>query len=146
QRKRRLPVITQQVHVTPDQLPAGYDSSDFRRVGGGTAVRRYEHVREHIVAIEYVLETLASVDGQHIVAANSPPTVQDGGHYGPGVYARVVVGKTDDSLPMNRIAKIFARDGAPIARSTLCSLFHRAAELCLPITTSSWPWRGETLT
>jgi len=133
ERKRRLPVIAQQVPVTPDQLPAGYDLSDFRRVGDGTVVRRYEHVREHIVAIEYVLETLASVDGQHIVAAKSPPTVQEGGHYGPGVYARVVVGKTDDSLPLNRIAKGFARDGAPIARSTLCSLFHRAAELCLPI-------------
>src|SRR5690606_27222550 len=75
ERKRRLPVIAQQVPVTPDQLPAGYDLSDFRRVGDGTVVRRYEHVREHIVAIEYVLETLASVDGQHIVAAKSPPTV-----------------------------------------------------------------------
>src|SRR5690606_26223630 len=64
ERKRRLPVIAQQVPVTPDQLPAGYDLSDFRRVGDGTVVRRYEHVREHIVAIEYVLETLASVDGQ----------------------------------------------------------------------------------
>ncbi len=135
ERKRRLPVITERVPVTADQLPPDYELSDFRVVGDGTVVRRYEHVREHIVAIEYVLETLASLDGQHIIAAKSLPTVQEGGHYGPGVYARVVVGKTDDSLPLNRIAKIFARDGAPIARSTLCTLFHRAAELCEPLYT-----------
>jgi transposase len=133
ERNRQLPVITEQVPVTPDQLPAGYELSDFRRVGDGTTVRRYEHVREHIVAIEYVLETLASVDGEYILTAKSPPSVQEGGHYGPGVYARVVVGKTDDSLPLNRLAKGFARDGARIARSTLCSLFHRAADLCVPI-------------
>lgn len=133
ERNRQLPVITEQVPVTPDQLPAGYELSDFRRVGDGTTVRRYEHVREHIVAIEYVLDTLASVDGEYILTAKSPPSVQEGGHYGPGVYARVVVGKTDDSLPLNRLAKGFARDGARIARSTLCSLFHRAADLCVPI-------------
>lgn len=132
-RKRQLPVVTEQVPVTPDQLPEGYELSDFRRVGDGTKVFRYEHVREHLVAIEYVLETLASTNGEHILTAKAPPSVQEGGHYGPGVYARVVVGKTDDSLPLNRLTKIFARDGARIARSTLCSLFHRAAELCVPI-------------
>lgn len=133
ERNRKLPVITERVVVTPDQLPPGYALDDFRVVGDGTIVRRYEHVREHLVAIDYVIETLASNDGIHIVAAKSPPSVQEGGHYGPGVYARVVVGKTDDNLPLNRIAKIFARDGAAIARSTLCTLFHRAAELCQPL-------------
>jgi transposase len=133
ERKRKLPVLSERVAVAPDQLPPGYTMDDFRVVGEGTIVRRYEHVREHLVAIEYVMETLASKDGLHIVAAKSPLTVQEGGHYGPGVYARVVVGKTDDSLPLNRIAKIFARDGAAIAASTLCTLFHRAAELCEPL-------------
>jgi transposase len=133
ERNSKLPVTTERVVVTPDQLPSGYTVDDFRAVGAGTVVRRYEHVREHLVAIDYVLETLASKDGLHIVAAKSPPGVQEGGQYGPGVYARVVVGKTDDNLPLNRIAKIFARDGAAIARSTLCTLFHRSADLCLPM-------------
>jgi transposase len=133
ERKRKLPVITETVHVTPEQLPEGYDLSDFRVVGPGSTVRRYEHVREHLVAVDYVLETLASSDGEHIIAAKSPASVQEGGLYGPGVYARVVVGKTDDSLPLHRMAKIFARDGVPIAPSTLGSLFHRAAELLTPI-------------
>lgn len=132
-RKRKLPVLTERVPVNPDQLPPGYTLGDFRVVGEGTIVRRFEHVREHLVAIEYVLETLASKDGLHLVAAKSPPAVQEGGHYGPGVYARVIVAKTDDSLPLNRIAKIFARDGAAIAPSTLGTLFHRGAELCQPL-------------
>lgn len=133
ERKRKLPVITETVHVTPEQIPDGYNIDDFRVVGSGTKVRRYEHVREHLVAVDYVLETLASKDGEHIVAAKSPASVQEGGMYGPGVYARVVVGKTDDSLPLNRMAKIFARDGVAIAPSTLGALFHRSAELLKPV-------------
>lgn len=136
ERTRKLPVVREQVVVTPEQLPPGYSLADFRAVGEGTIVRRYEHVREHLVLIEYVLETLASKDGEHIIAAQSPPGVQEGGLYGPGVYARVVVAKTDDSIPLNRMAKIFAREGAAIARSTLCTLFHRAAELLEPLYTS----------
>jgi transposase len=101
--------------------------------GFGTTVRRYEHVREHLVAVDYVLETLASDDGEHIIAAKSPASVQEGGLYGPGVYARIVVGKTDDSLPLHRMAKIFARDGVAIAPSTLGALFHRSAELLVPV-------------
>lgn len=132
-RKRNLPVVRERVVVTADQLPEGYTLDDFRPVGDGTVVGRYEHVREHLVYIEYVLETLASKDGEHIVAAPSPLSVQEGGLYGPGVYARVVVAKTDDSIPLNRMSKIFAREGAPIARSTLCALFHRAANLLEPL-------------
>jgi transposase len=135
ERKRKLPVLTERINVAPEQLPQGYERDDFRVVGPGTIVRRYEHVREHLVAVDYVLETLASKDGLHIVAANSPPSVQEGGLYGPGVYARIVVAKTDDSLPLHRIAKIFARDGAAIAASTLGALFHRAAELLAPVYT-----------
>jgi transposase len=133
ERKRKLPVVRERVVVRPEQLPPGYVLSDFRVVGEGKLVSRVEHVREHLVLVEYVLETLASNDGEHIITASSPPGVQEGGHYGPGVYARIVVGKTDDSLPLNRLAKIFAREGAPIARSTLCGLFHRAAELLEPL-------------
>lgn len=133
ERKRKLPVIKERLLVSPEQLPEGYSLSDFRPVGKGKVVRRVEHVREHLVMVEYVLETLASKDGERIVTASPPPNVQEGSLYGPGVYARIVVGKTDDSLPLNRMAKIFAREGAPIARSTLCSLFHRAAELLEPL-------------
>ncbi|MCK5690780.1 IS66 family transposase, partial [Myxococcota bacterium] len=94
---------------------------------------RLEHVREHLVNMEYVLETLASKDGDYIIKAEAPPTVIEGGKYGPGVYAHAVVAKCVDSLPLHRIEKMLARDGASIARSTLVSLFHRSANLLEPI-------------
>ena len=45
----------------------------------------------------------------------------------------MVVSKCDDSLPLYRMEKAFARQGFTIPRSTLCGLFHRAAELVAPI-------------
>jgi transposase len=131
--RKQLKVVTETVLVTPDKLPEGYTLEDFRQVGAGEVVRRLEHVREHVVLVEYVLQTLASRDGKHLLKAPSPPAVVEGGHYGPGVYAHIVTAKCDDSLPLYRIEKGFERDGCHIARSTLCELFHRAAELFHPI-------------
>jgi transposase len=131
--RRNLPVVRERVLVNPEQLPEGYRLEDFRELGEGEVVRRLEHVREHLVMTEYVLQTLVSKDGAHIVKASSPPAVAEGGHYGPGIYANVVVSKCDDSLPLYRMEKIFERDGFRIARSVLCNIFHRSAELLSPI-------------
>jgi hypothetical protein len=36
-------------------------------------------------------------------------------------------------MPFHRSERSFSRAGLPIARSTLCTLFHRTAELLVPI-------------
>lgn len=131
--RKNLPVVQERVVVDPGQLPKGYSREDFRVVGESKGVRRVEHVREHLVIVEYVQETLASKDGDHILKAEPPPAVIEGGHYGPGVYAHVITSKCADSLPLYRIERMLERAGCPIARSTLCGLFHRAAELLTPI-------------
>lgn len=131
--RKNLPVIHERIEVSVDQLPEGYKHEDFRELGDGEVVRRIEHVREHLVVVEYTLQKLASKDGDHIVKAEAPPSVLDGGHYGPGVYAHIITSKCDDSMPLYRIARMLERAGYPIARSTLCSFFHRAAELLMPI-------------
>jgi len=131
--KKNLPVVHEQVSVTPEELPEGYSLEDFRKLGDGEVIRRLEHVREHLVMVEYKLERLASNDGEHIVSAATPDGVIDRGLYGPGVYAYIAVAKCDDSLPLYRIERAFARDGYSIARSTLGNLFHRAAELLQPV-------------
>ena len=127
--RKNLPVVHEQVLVEPSALPEGYCLQDFREVAGGDCISRVEHVREHLVVVEYVLQTLASKDGEHIVRAEAPPAVIAGGHYGPSVYAHVVTAKCVDSLPLYRIAAMMVRAGCPIARSTLCDMFHRSAEL-----------------
>jgi transposase len=131
--KKNLPVIHEHVKVVPEDLPDGTSMDDFREVGSGDPIRRVEHVREHLVVIEYELQTLASKDGEHIVKASPPPGVSDGCQYGPGLHAHVVTSKCADSIPFHRLAKMLERAGAPIARSTVCSMFHRSADRFGPI-------------
>ena len=131
--KKNLPIRHETIVVTEDQLPEDYCLDDFRQLGDGEVIRRLEHVKEHLVVVEYKIQRMASKDGKHIITAPSPPSVIEGGFYGAGVYAHIVVSKCVDSLPLYRISKIFERSGFAIARSTLCDMFHRTAELLKPI-------------
>jgi transposase len=131
--RKGLPVVHERVDVTAEALPEGYTAAEFREVGERETLRRIEHVREHLVVVEYQLQTLASQDGEVIVRAAAPAGVVEGGHYGPSVYAHVVTAKCADSQPLYRIEAMMERAGCPIARSTLCSFFHRSAELMMPI-------------
>jgi transposase len=135
--RENLPVIHERVLVKVEDLPEGYTLDDFREVGpNGEAkniIRRIEHVREHLVVVEYELQTMASKDNEHIITALAPPSVIDGGHYGPSVYAHDVVSRCEFSLPHNRLGKMLGFSGYPISRSTLTSLYHRSAELLKPI-------------
>lgn len=54
-----------------------------------------------------------------VTAAEVPPALVDGGMAAPGLYAWVVIQKYLDHLPLYRIEEISARNGVPIARSTL---------------------------
>lgn len=69
----------------------------------------------------------------HIVLAPAPPKVIDKSQYGPGFMGHLVTAKCADALPLHRQAKQLNRDGVPIARSTMTDLFHRAADILLPI-------------
>ncbi len=131
--RKNLPVIHEQCFVKSDELPEGYALEDFRELGGGSMIRRIEHVREHLVVVEFRMQTLSSKDGLQVVKAKAPPSVTEGGHYGPGLHAHVVVSKCADSLPLYRIETMLERAGHAIARSTLCDIFHRSADLLLPI-------------
>jgi len=132
--RKDLPILYETVLVEPDKLPEGYTLEDFREIGeDSNVVTRIEHVREHLVSVRYKLQTLVSKDNEHIITASAPPSVVEKGHYGASVYADTIVKKCAYSLPLYRIERVFEQAGCPISRSTLCSLFHRAAELLLPI-------------
>jgi len=131
--RNNLPVILVDNAVTKEQLPEGYTLEDFRKLGDGKLVTRVEHVREHLVIQRFVLETLKSKDGEHIITAEGPPSVVDGGHYGPGLHAHVVVSRCDDIMPLYGSEKALERAGYPIARSVLCTMFHRTAEQLRPL-------------
>jgi transposase len=132
-RRKALPVLEHVIEVRDDQLPSGMTRDDFREVGKGTIIERIEHVPSRYIRQRFILQTLASKDGEVIIKAQAPAGVSEGCHYGPGTHAHVVTAKCCDSLPLHRIAKQLRREGNPIARSTLCSVFHRSAELLRPI-------------
>jgi transposase len=128
-----LPVVRERIGVADDQIPPGMTRADFASVGEGTIVRRIEHVREHLVMTEYVLETLSERGGDAIVQARPPAGVIERGAWGPSVYAKVVVSKCVDSMPLYRQERALGRAGHAIARSVLCDLFHRAASTLAPL-------------
>lgn len=132
-RRKAMPVFDIPIEVRDDQLPEGLLRKDFREVGTGTVIERIEHIPSRYVIQRFILQTLASKDGDHIVKAEAPPGVSEGCQYGPGTHAHVVTAKCCDSMPLHRIARQLEREGNPVARSTLCSIFHRTAMLLCPI-------------
>ena len=55
------------------------------------------------------------------------------GRYGGSLLAYLTVAKCVDCIPFYRIEKDFKRQGVPLSRSTMNALFHRAAELLMPL-------------
>lgn len=133
QARKELPTHDIEVPVRAEQLPEGMTLDDFRIVGEGTIVERIDYVPGRYVRLRYILETLASKDGEHIIRATPPPGVGKAVKYGPGIHANVVAAKCGDAMPLYRIAKRLDRAGISTARSTLCAMFHRAAVMLAPI-------------
>lgn len=68
-----------------------------------------------------------------IITAPAPPKLLDGGLYGPGFAAFLIVEKCVDSIPIYRLEKRFGRLGIPISRSTMNDLVLAAADLLAPL-------------
>jgi transposase len=93
----------------------------------------YEFVPAHFKKVVHRREKKACTCGQHVLTGPAPVRVSDGVIYGPGMHAHAVVSKCLDSIPFYRMSKQFERTGIPLARSTICDMFHRSAELLAPI-------------
>lgn len=68
-----------------------------------------------------------------IVTAPAPPKLIEGGHYGPGFAAFLIVEKCVDSIPIYRIEKRFGRLGIPMSRSTMNDIVLSAADILSPL-------------
>ncbi len=105
----------------------------FAKVGDGHVNFRYEYVVEKVIRQRVVREVWACECDECLLTAAPPAQVTEGTGYGPQMYARVVVDKCADSMPLHRQAKRLRRSGVPIDTSTLCDLFHRSADLLRPL-------------
>ena len=118
----------------PDCPTCGKDRDEFRPVGEGRRTTIYEFIPASFRREEHIQQVLACPCGEHIVVADGPPRVGDGGgSYGPGFISQVMVSRTADAIPFYRMEKQFKRLGIPIARATMVGLFHRHAEDLAPL-------------
>ena len=74
--RQGLPTHDVEVSVRAEQLPEGMKRDDFRLVGEGTICERIDYVPGRYVRFRYILETLASKDGEHIIRATPPGDCQ----------------------------------------------------------------------
>lgn len=88
-------------------------------------------VRQH-VRFKYACKQPCCQERPPVTA---PPPVRpiDRGRVGPGLLAQVLVGKYDDHLPLNRMEKIFRRQGASISRSSMSDWVGRCADVLRPL-------------
>jgi transposase len=108
-------------------------STELRSVGSGKPSTVFEYIPGYFRRRMFRRETLSCRCGQYIVNAPAPERVTDKTQYGPGFIAHLIVRKCGDSIPLYRLEKQCRRLGIPISRSTMTDLFHRHAELLVPL-------------
>ena len=118
-------------HPAPTTCPNCQSTGPFTELPSDIS-SEIEYITERLIRLNHSMEKKYCSCG-HIFSAPAPQRVTEGCHYGPGLHAYAVVSKCADSMPLNRIAKRFARAGLHVSRSTLTDLYHRTAELLAPI-------------
>lgn len=73
-----------------------------------------------------------------ILQAPSPELPIEGGLAGPGFLAETIVNRWQDHLPLHRQEQRYAREGLPIARSTICGWHMQLGALCRPLYDAMW--------
>ena len=73
-----------------------------------------------------------------VLQAASPELPIERGLAGPGFLADTIVRRWQDHLPLNRLEKIYAREGLEIARSTMCGWHAELAALAKPLIDAMW--------
>lgn len=68
-----------------------------------------------------------------VVIAAPPERPIERGLAGPGLLAQTLTMRWQDHLPLHRQEAIFARDGLPLARQTICDWHLQLADLCAPL-------------
>ena len=71
--------------------------------------------------------------GTTIYTAKSYPLPIPRGLAGPGMLADSIVKRWDDHLPLNRLERVYRRDGLELARSTICGWHMALADLAQPV-------------
>lgn len=132
--RKRTAVDVQINHDIPevDRHCPNCPEQELKKAGNKSSIL-IEWVPGHFERQTHIQNSYACPGCDYIVTAEGPKRPTEGGQYGAGFMSHVVVSKCADNIPLNRMEKQFTRMGIPMARSTLCKLFHQAANILEPI-------------
>jgi transposase len=132
--KAQVPEVTTHHPVPPEQRKCTSCGNDkLTPLGAGKTTTVWEFVPARFVRHVHVQEVLRCRCNGFVVTAPGAPKVIAKGRYGASFLAHLVVAKCADHLPLYRLEKDFARQGIPIARSTMNELLHSTSSILQPV-------------
>lgn len=129
------------IELVPDDVArAGRDNFDLI----GDEIRHViEHRRASFVVVEvhrlkFAPKGRVRAEETAISIAAPLDTPIPRGLAGPGLLADTIVRRWQDHLPLNRLEAIYAREGCPLARSTVCGWHEQLLPLVEPLVEAMW--------
>lgn len=134
------PEVEQEGLAAFDRIGADHSETVERRPASMVVVRvvRPKFVRKGAGAPDAEASTTASgedeaSDGTTVLVAEPPELPIPKGLAGPGLLADTIVRRWVDHTPLYRLESVYARDGLPLARSTVCTWHDAMGELVAPL-------------
>lgn len=103
---------------------------------GEEVTEKYHYVRETLEVNRYIRKKYGSPMGAEengVVIAPPPPSLLPRCLADASMLSHIAVSKFDDHLPLYRLEKMFARQGAPISRKTMSDWMRNLAEGLQPL-------------
>jgi transposase len=138
-RRRRRDKIPEDLEVQSEEIhPPAEDlrcdcGCDKVPMGVEERTRRLEVKPARFYWREYVRVKYVCPSCRTITRPPLPPAPIDKGLAGTSLLAEIIVSKYSDHLPLNRLERIYSRDGVVLSKSTLCSWTGTAIGLLEPI-------------
>lgn len=108
--------------------------NEEREIIGKESSEQYDYTPSSVRVIEHIqLKRACRNCRQHVVLAEKPAAVIEKGLAAPGMLAYIATSKFEDHLPLHRLERIFRREGALIARSTMCDWLAATANCLTPV-------------
>jgi transposase len=122
------------IYVLPDDVQRrGLDA--YTKIGEDISEvlerRSASMVVARIIKPKFVLKD--SGDTTTVLQASTPRLPIERGLAGPGMLADTLVKRWDDHLPLNRLERVYARDGIELNRSTICGWHTQLTPLFRPL-------------
>lgn len=132
---KHLRVIRTVLEPTPEDCTCSACGAPKAKLGEETS-ERYEYIPASLVCEQTVrvkMVPTCDCEGGKITIPSLRDGVVERGRAGPGLMSHVAIAKYAEHMPLYRLEQRFAREGVPIARSTMSDWLGQAAEALAPL-------------